>query len=658
MWRASLYPVLATALFIVAAVFVFSGDLVVEKQSAALIGSIDSSKELQTISKTAPVAPTTALVFDSQESIDARFSGVLAHVRWLIQNSSLSESDEEIVRINKQFESLADDVIDGLKKVRRDMEGFSNLTITENLALGSFYLSSDGDNEGLLINGSGGVQFVNALLDAGGNSGLSGYVLQSTGTSTAWVATSTLGIAGSLSDNTVIPNYILTTGQIDEYCLTYEATGTTWEWQSCASFSGIATSSIDSSAELAAILTDEVGTGNLVFNASPNFTGTVGFGTTTPLRTVVIDGDMQITGALYDTSNVAGSVGQILQTNGSSIGWVSTSTLGFATTGDLAGYLPLTGGSLSGSLAVGTSTNTELLSLYAANTAQASIRSGFTGSADFILEGDRLNDNNAIAQIIGENRGDDIARIAFYRDGNDDAGAIRFATQQNGSSLQEKMRLDSFGRLGIGTTTPAQRLQVFGDIRVGTTGANGCLEDYGGGTIIGSCSSDRDLKTDIEYVAETRDFIKKLAQLNVATYKWNETANTLYSKNTDIENLGLIAQDVEEVFPELISYDELGYRQVDFRAIPFYIIEALKEVWDAVRGNQQKIEQLEERIQNLEAELRVPPPASPDPEPEEVIESDPEPKDEELESEEENPEPAETEEEIVEELEIVESTVE
>lgn len=41
-----------------------------------------------------------------------------------------------------------------------------------------------------------------------------------------------------LSNDAVTPNYVLSTGQTDEYCLTYEATGTTWEWQVCGGGAG------------------------------------------------------------------------------------------------------------------------------------------------------------------------------------------------------------------------------------------------------------------------------------------------------------------------------------------------------------------------------------------------------------------------------------
>jgi len=50
----------------------------------------------------------------------------------------------------------------------------------------------------------------------------------------------------------------------------------------------LAETDIDASSELIAIIGDEVGTGYAVFNASPNFTGNVGIGTTVPLATLEI----------------------------------------------------------------------------------------------------------------------------------------------------------------------------------------------------------------------------------------------------------------------------------------------------------------------------------------------------------------------------------
>ncbi len=53
------------------------------------------------------------------------------------------------------------------------------------------------------------------------------------------------------------------------------------------------------------------------------------------------------------------------------------------------------------------------------------------------------------------------------------------------------------GNVGIGTASQVEKLEVVGDIKVGTTGTNGCLKNFGGGTITGTCSSDEKLKKDI-----------------------------------------------------------------------------------------------------------------------------------------------------------------
>lgn len=69
---------------------------------------------------------------------------------------------------------------------------------------------------------------------------------------------------------------------------------------------------------------------------------------------------------------------------------------------------------------------------------------------------------------------------------------------------------------------------------------------------------------------------------------------------------------MEALFPELVSRDDEGYRQVDFRAFPFYIIEALKEVWAVISGHSERIAELEEenaalleRLEAVEAELQI-----------------------------------------------------
>ena len=70
---------------------------------------------------------------------------------------------------------------------------------------------------------------------------------------------------------------------------------------------------------------------------------------------------------------------------------------------------------------------------------------------------------------------------------------------------------------------------------------------------------------------------------------------TLISSGQD--SIGLIAQEVEEVFPQLVSEDEEGYKSVDYASFVAVLIEA-------VNGQQAEIEELRAEVAALRAEVR------------------------------------------------------
>jgi ethanolamine utilization microcompartment shell protein EutS len=161
------------------------------------------------------------------------------------------------------------------------------------------------------------------------------------------------------------------------------------------------------------------------------------------------------------------------------------------------------------------------------------------------------------------------------------AGQLAVTTLGSNSSTQAFQVTPVFdvdnvnNRVGIGTTTPAVTLQVIGDIRVGNGNTNGCLQNFSGGTIAGTaCVSDIRLKKDITPLTGILD---KLTMLQPSWYYWNATAQSTYRFGTD-KQLGLIAQDVQKVFPALVSQNDQGYKEVNYSAIPLYMLEALKEL--------------------------------------------------------------------------------
>jgi hypothetical protein len=96
-------------------------------------------------------------------------------------------------------------------------------------------------------------------------------------------------------------------------------------------------------------------------------TGNVGIGTTTPGKTLTINGDLQLTGALYDGLNSTGGSGYVLVSNGTSTYWAdlasgsvsggtaTNSTLYWNGSGWVENTLVRADGSL-GTLAIGTAT--------------------------------------------------------------------------------------------------------------------------------------------------------------------------------------------------------------------------------------------------------------------------------------------------------------
>ena len=137
-----------------------------------------------------------------------------------------------------------------------------------------------------------------------------------------------------------------------------------------------------------------------------------------------------------------------------------------------------------------------------------------------------------------------------------------------------RMVIDSAGNVGIGIVGPLDRFHVFGDIRMGTSGTNGCLKRNDGFGLVGTCSSDQRFKRDI---TPFPSLLNKVAQLRPVHYYWRATEfPEKHFGNT--QGYGLVAQEVEQVLPELVSEDEQGYKLVDYSKLPLLLLQAIREL--------------------------------------------------------------------------------
>jgi hypothetical protein len=179
--------------------------------------------------------------------------------------------------------------------------------------------------------------------------------------------------------------------------------------------------------------------------------------------------------------------------------------------------------------------------------------------------------------------------------------ALAFVTTPIGTSDSDhaSMVIAPDGNVGIGAftevTTIPDKLQVFGDIRVGTTGTNGCVKRFDGTGIAGTCVSDRRYKKDITPFGPV---LGSLTALQPVHYFWR-AAEFPEQHFGNTRAYGLIAQDVEAVLPELVVTNESGFRAVDYSKLPLLTIQAVKELKAENDALKHRVTDLERLVKEL-----------------------------------------------------------
>jgi hypothetical protein len=127
-----------------------------------------------------------------------------------------------------------------------------------------------------------------------------------------------------------------------------------------------------------------------------------------------------------------------------------------------------------------------------------------------------------------------------------------------------------------------------------------------GGNLAWTNHSDSRLKKDIQYL-QTENNLQKIMKLNAVRYRWREYNDQL--------NLGFIAQEVENIVPEAVRYDEANdIYSMEYNAIIPVLVEAMKEqqyiikelkavLAEAIKELKAENDTLKKSNENLEARL-------------------------------------------------------
>jgi Chaperone of endosialidase len=196
------------------------------------------------------------------------------------------------------------------------------------------------------------------------------------------------------------------------------------------------------------------------------------------------------------------------------------------------------------------------------------------------------------------------------------------------------------GNVGIGVTNPAYILDIKDRIRLRANGSNTAglylnnaanttwtafagmktdtqvglfiggtwrfwVDNAGSGYLNGNLiqTSDKRLKQDFSVLTNSLSDIYKLKGYH---FKWIEA-----SRSQDLQT-GLIAQEVQKIFPELVQTDEKGFLSVNYIGLIPHLIEAVKELRnenELLKSNEanskHKNQTLENRLEKVEAMLTI-----------------------------------------------------
>lgn len=316
-------------------------------------------------------------------------------------------------------------------------------------------------------------------------------------------------------------------------------------------------------------------------------TGNVGIGLSVPVTKLEVSGGVRIS---MESAGCAVGLAGTLRYNSGVVEFCNGTTwaaFGIASNGSLentssisnsSGHITLSPNSITGSVIINSSQAST------SSGTGALVVSGGVGIAGTINAGGNFNLSGSAT--IGQTL--QLSSLA--------SGSVLFAGL-NGVISQDNAKIfwDNLNkRLGIGTSSPAQNFSVSGtstfssSVGIGTTSPSYKLDVQGGD--INASGSVRAagvaLTSDIRYkenIAPLENVLEKILKIRGVSYNWK--AEEFPEKHfNERRQVGVIAQEVERQFPEVVDTNKDGFKSVNYPALVAPLIEAVRALYNDLFG--------------------------------------------------------------------------
>ena len=269
--------------------------------------------------------------------------------------------------------------------------------------------------------------------------------------------------------------------------------------------------------------------------------------------------------------------------NGYTVGTYASAPLIFSTNSTEVGRFKPSGDFIVGSGSVGIGTSTPSTDLEIEGAAAKALIDSTSGNASLDIN-----------SIVGER-----SLISFKKGASNRWLIEANNNTESGSDAGSNFAINSYSDAGAFTGTPLFIKRDTGNVGIGITAPTEALHVSGNALAAAYLyTSDRRFKRNIQRIPASLDKVDKLRGV---TFDWR-TEEFPERRFPQERTMGFIAQEVEEVAPELVKTSNDGYKSVQYGNITALLVEAIKEVRNKLGELFSNDEELERKVASLEEE--------------------------------------------------------